>query len=445
MPNLLLKMPEQVNMILEELESAGYEAYAVGGCIRDSLMGKQPRDWDIGTAARPDDVKRVFHRLKTSDVGIGHGTVGLTVGGKTYEVTTFRSDGKYSDSRHPDKVTFSETIEQDLARRDFTMNAMAYGKKCGLIDLFGGYKDIENGIIRVVGNPEQRFSEDALRIFRALRFAAESGFSIENATESSIYDLYLRTKVVAYERLNAEFAKIILGNFGEKVIKRYKKIFEEVFDIKLPKKIEFDYLPKDKALRLATLLTDEYGTGVAAYASGGGLTSKILAFTDLKRMRFDNKTVREVRDIHDASSELLFYKKCSYPCRSTHKACASPDVIIRSKKIQLKKMLAKYGESCVGKALILNRESRCTLDEIIRDGDCYSLKQLDVTGHEIRNLVSCTLTDNGGQEKSARSCGRLTGKLLDELLDAVIEEKIPNRSEELLKYAQKSLQLKCLQ
>ena len=201
-----LNMPEKVNMILNVLESAGYEAYVVGGCIRDNLMGKDPGDWDIATSARPRQTKACFPQLKTADVGIGHGTVGLIVEGEIFEVTTFRSDGRYSDLRHPDKVTFSDTIEEDLARRDFTMNAMAYGEKRGLIDIFGGRRDIENRVIRIVGRPEDRFAEDALRIFRALRFAAETGFDIENSTESSIYDLYGTLNLLPMERLNAESA-----------------------------------------------------------------------------------------------------------------------------------------------------------------------------------------------------------------------------------------------
>ena len=142
-------------MILNVLESAGYEAYVVGGCIRDYLMGKDPGDWDIATSARPRQTKACFPQLKTADVGIGHGTVGLIVEGEIFEVTTFRSDGRYSDLRHPDKVTFSDTIEEDLARRDFTMNAMAYGEKRGLIDIFGGRRDIENRVIRIMGRPEE--------------------------------------------------------------------------------------------------------------------------------------------------------------------------------------------------------------------------------------------------------------------------------------------------
>ena len=406
-----LNMPEKVNMILNVLESAGYEAYVVGGCIRDNLMGKDPGDWDIATSARPRQTKACFPQLKTADVGIGHGTVGLIVEGEIFEVTTFRSDGRYSDLRHPDKVTFSDTIEEDLARRDFTMNAMAYGEKRGLIDIFGGRRDIENRVIRIVGRPEDRFAEDALRIFRALRFAAETGFDIESSTESSIYDLYGTLNLLPMERLNAEFTGIILGDFGEETVNRYKMIFEEVFGIRLPSKIRFSYLPKDKALRLASLLPKNDDTIASASPD------------DFKRLKFDNKTVREVRDIRNASRDF-----------------DASENAVHTNKLFLKKNLRQYGESAVRKALILNEEPQDELDEIIERGECYSLKQLAVTGRDIGDMIFKEDSDGTTRLQKARPpSDPLIGKLLERLLDAVIAEKIRNERKELLDYAQTEL------
>ena len=174
-------IPEQVNSILESLQKAGYEAYVVGGCVRDALLGREPHDWDITTSALPTEVKNVFPR--TVDTGLQHGTVTVLCGGTGYEVTTFRVDGVYEDGRHPKEVTFTPSLKEDLRRRDFTINAMAYNNASGLVDLFGGQQDLENGVVRAVGDPVQRFTEDALRIMRAIRFSAQLGY--ETAMRSS--------------------------------------------------------------------------------------------------------------------------------------------------------------------------------------------------------------------------------------------------------------------
>ena len=169
-----ITLPENVKRIIRTLETAGFEAYAVGGCVRDALLNRVPQDWDITTSALPEEVKRLFPR--TVDTGIEHGTVTVMRGQEGYEVTTYRIDGTYEDFRHPDSVTFTRNLGEDLLRRDFTINAMAYNESTGLVDLFDGMKDLQAGIIRAVGNPAERFSEDALRILRAVRFAAQLGF-----------------------------------------------------------------------------------------------------------------------------------------------------------------------------------------------------------------------------------------------------------------------------
>ena len=179
-----IQIPEKAKYIIETIQNAGFEAYVVGGCVRDSILGRCPEDWDITTSARPEQVKQLFRR--TIDTGIQHGTVTVMLDKEGFEVTTYRVDGKYEDSRHPKEVTFTPNLEEDLKRRDFTINAMAYNPSSGLVDLFGGLEDIERKIIRCVGDPLERFTEDALRIMRAVRFSAQLGFTIEEETRKAL-------------------------------------------------------------------------------------------------------------------------------------------------------------------------------------------------------------------------------------------------------------------
>ena len=194
-----IQLPEKVHNIIETLQSAGYEAYAVGGCVRDSLLGRIPNDWDITTSARPEETKRLFPR--TIDTGIQHGTVTVMMNKEGFEVTTYRIDGEYEDSRHPKEVTFTASLEEDLKRRDFTINAMAYNEQDGLVDIFGGIRDIEIGVIRCVGNAEERFTEDALRMLRAVRFSAQLGYRIEEATRDAIRRLAPSLQRISAERI----------------------------------------------------------------------------------------------------------------------------------------------------------------------------------------------------------------------------------------------------
>ena len=202
-----MQLPDSVEKIIHTLETAGYEAYAVGGCVRDALLGLTPDDWDITTSAEPEEVKALFSR--TIDTGIKHGTVTVRLNGKSFEVTTYRIDGKYEDGRHPEEVTFTKSLEEDLKRRDFTINAMAVNDRTGIVDLFGGQEDLKAGIIRCVGDPMERFSEDALRMMRAVRFAAKLDFSIEEETKKSISILKDNLRKVSAERIQVELTKLI--------------------------------------------------------------------------------------------------------------------------------------------------------------------------------------------------------------------------------------------
>lgn len=223
-----MQIPEQAAFILSRLTQAGYQAYVVGGCVRDALLGIAPQDWDICTSALPEQVKQVFPEIKTIDVGIKHGTVALVIGTAAYEVTTFRTESGYTDSRRPDCVYFVDELQEDLLRRDFTVNAMAYNPWDGLVDVCGGQADLKKGQIRTVGNPGIRFGEDALRILRCLRFASVYGFRIETETGLAVLQNCDALQKIAVERVNSEFSKLLCGINAAVVLEQYRRV-PEVF------------------------------------------------------------------------------------------------------------------------------------------------------------------------------------------------------------------------
>jgi len=212
---MIIDLPKNVENIIESLEEHGFEGFAVGGCVRDSLLKKTPKDWDITTDALPEDMKKIFK--KTFDTGIAHGTVTVLMDGVGYELTTYRIDGNYSDGRHPDSVSFSKSLSEDLCRRDFTINAMAYSNKKGIVDLFDGRKDLQNGIIRAVGDAKKRFDEDALRMLRAVRFAAQLGFKIDDDTFEAIKEKAKLLSKVSKERIFVELNKSLCGDFAQNI------------------------------------------------------------------------------------------------------------------------------------------------------------------------------------------------------------------------------------
>ncbi|MBQ8063719.1 MAG: tRNA nucleotidyltransferase, partial [Clostridia bacterium] len=220
-----LSLPGPVETALSLLEAGGFEAYVVGGCTRDSLLGTVPEDWDITTSALPEQTLEVFRDYRTIETGLQHGTVTVRIDKTNLEITTYRVDGKYEDSRHPDAVTFTRSLSEDLARRDFTMNAIAYSPTRGWKDLYGGAEDIEDRLIRCVGDPETRFTEDALRVLRALRFSSVLGFEIEGKTADAIHALKDRINFVAYERIAVELLKLLCGKNVYRVLQDYRDVF----------------------------------------------------------------------------------------------------------------------------------------------------------------------------------------------------------------------------
>ena len=223
-PQIKISIPAAASRLLGALRRAGFEAYVVGGCVRDSLLGRTPGDWDICTSARPEQVRTVFSAYRQILTGEKHGTVAVIVGGTPYEITTYRVDGQYHDSRHPDAVQFVPQVQPDLARRDFTINAMAYAPGEGLIDLYGGRSDLHACLMRCVGNPEERFAEDALRILRAVRLAAQLDFALEKATERAALDMRQSIQNISAERIYTELDKLLAAPAAGKVLSRYGRI-----------------------------------------------------------------------------------------------------------------------------------------------------------------------------------------------------------------------------
>ncbi len=321
-----MRLPETVRDILNKLETAGFQAYAVGGCVRDSILGKEPDDWDLTTDARPEEVKALFPR--TVDTGLQHGTVTVLLGGEGYEVTTYRIDGSYSDGRHPDSICFTPSLAEDLKRRDFTINAMAVSERGELVDLFGGQEDLARGCIRCVGDPYARFREDALRMLRAVRFAAQLNFEIEAETFKALTELSPNLARVSKERILAELTKLLLSNHPEKLELLYVAGLAPEMAAHFPG-VHLDSraarLPRCKALRFAAA-----GERITPEALGKLLTElksdratrdrAVLLLTAVHKPLPESET--EVRhclsDIgHDAFTELLLLKEAGYGSEET--------------------------------------------------------------------------------------------------------------------------------
>lgn len=444
-----INIPAGAREIIHQLERGGYECYVVGGCVRDSLLGLDPHDWDICTSAEPAVVKSIFPALSIIETGLKHGTVTIVMEDGAYEVTTFRVDGGYSDNRHPDSVAFTSNLRDDLARRDFTMNAMAYNDRSGLIDPFEGEKALQNREIACVGDPADRFYEDALRVMRALRFASVYGFSIQADTAQAIHQYALLLRNVAAERIQAELNRLLLGKGVLQVLLDYSDVMSVIIP-ELGPCVGFEqhnryhqytiydhiahavanYTGDDLSVKTALLLHDigkplcytEDERGGHFY--GHGVPSHRLAKDVTKRLRYDNKTRDEVLTLvlnHDAVIE------------------PTPKVVRR--------WLNKIGESNFRKLLEVrmadinahaegtqqSRIDQCLalhriLDEIIEQEQCFSIKKLAVNGSDIMAL--------GAPE------GRLVGDTLRHILDMVINGELPNEAEALTQAAREYLEVR---
>lgn len=435
---MTIKLPGDVKFIIDKLRDAGYEAYAVGGCVRDSILGREPDDWDITTSAKPEQIKAIFH--PTIDTGIEHGTVTVLRNHVGYEVTTYRIDGVYEDNRHPKEVTFTANLKDDLLRRDFTINAMAYNDYEGLIDEYGGIEDLRNGIIRCVGVALERFSEDALRMMRAVRFSAQLGYTIEEETKEAIRELKDNLQYISAERINTELTKLIMSAHPDYLRDAYELGITAVilpeFDVCMKqeqKHIHHCYSvgehilhsmsasPADKIIRYTMLFhdmgkpncltTDPDGT---MHFHGHSLVSATMAHEIMKRLRFDNDTLYSVEKL---------VKNHDRDIVTTGKAVRHA---INEMGENLFPLLLVVKEADTNAQSMYMREEKletlATLwklyDEIKEANECVTLKSLCLTGRDIIDL--------------GMKPGPAIGDILNSLLMMVIDEPSLNNREELI-------------
>ena len=434
-----IQIPEKASHIISVLTEAGFEAYVVGGCVRDAILGRDAADWDITTNALPSQVKALFPR--TLDTGLQHGTVTVMQGKEGFEVTTYRIDGEYLDGRHPDKVTFTPSLLEDLKRRDFTVNAMAYNEKEGLVDAFGGLEDLERRRIRCVGDPRERFTEDALRILRAVRFSAQLDFTIEEKTRAALSEFAPRLLKVSAERIQTELVKLLTSSHPE--------VFRVVWETGISAVIlpEFDacmdtpqnnphhcwsvgehtlraltFVEPDKVLRLAVLLhdigkppvrtTDECGIDhFYSHAQKGAE----MAGGILRRLKFDNDTRKRVARLVQVHDDLQIAAAQRSVRRAVYRIGADlfPDYL----KLRRADIMAQNPDVRQEKLNELARIEEM-YQKILEAQQCLSLKDLAVTG---RDLIEAGMQP-----------GPELGRTLNQLLELVIEHPEYNTKESLL-------------
>lgn len=433
-----LTIPVNAEKILRVLENQGFEAFIVGGCVRDSILGRRPDDWDITTSARPEQVKALFRR--TVDTGLKHGTVTVLMDKESYEVTTYRIDGEYEDGRHPKEVAFTASLEEDLKRRDFTINAMAYHPDRGLVDLFHGMDDMRAEIIRCVGNPLERFGEDALRILRAVRFSAQLGFSIEAETKTGIEELAPNLKLVSAERIQTELVKLLVSPHPDYFLTAYETGITRQF---LP---EFDAcmetgqntphhclsvglhtlqsllnIRPDKVLRLTMLLHDIGKPAVKKTDENGrdhfkmhGPAGEKMASAILRRLKFDNDTISKVCRLIRWHDDRPAPDMCSVR-RAVNRI--GEDIFPLYLEVQRADMLAQSTYKREEKAARLEGVNEC-YRKILEEGQCVSLKSMAVKG---RDLIA-----------AGYAPGPELGEILDRLLEHVLEHPEDNEKDRLL-------------
>lgn len=439
-------IPAGVDAIIGTLENAGFEAYLVGGCVRDSVLGRRPHDWDICTSAKPEQMKNVFEGFRTIDTGLKHGTLTVMSNFKPYEVTTFRVDGEYSDHRRPDSVEFTTDLVRDLARRDFTINAMASGKYKNIIDPFGGMNDLKNKTIRCVGDPDARFNEDALRILRAMRFSATYGFGIEPETSESIHRNRDLLRWISGERIQSELRRMIMGQYALPVLLSFSDVISTIIP-QFGKCINFDqnnryhiytvyehiiramnnYSGDDEITRIALFLhdigkprcytEDERG----GHFHGHGAVSAEIADSVMYRLRFDNDTRESVRELvlyHDATIE---------PTKKTVRrwlAKIGPEQFARLLDVRMADILAHAPDTQASRIERCNA-LRAYYEELMTEEQCFSVKDLAINGHDVMSL--------------GIPQGKMVGKVLQMCLDAVMDEEVPNDKESLMNFVRSTI------
>lgn len=435
-----INIPNGAREIIEVLTCTGYEAFVVGGCVRDSLLNLNPHDWDICTNAKPDQVEACFPNNRIIETGMKHGTVTIVMDDESYEVTTYRIDGDYSDGRHPDHVEFTDDLIADLSRRDFTINAMAYSPTKGLIDPFDGQKDLETKRIKTVGNPEDRFSEDALRILRALRFSSVYGFHIEYLTSNAIINMQNSLEKISAERIQSELVKLLMGQDSFKILMLYSDVictiipefgpcvgFEQnnryhKYDVyeHIMQATQY-YKGKDVTVKLALFLHDiakpqcytEDAEGHGHFY-GHPTPSSEIANTILSRLKFDNKTREDV-------VQLIFYHdtKITPTTRSVRR------MLNKIGEEQYRRLLNIQAADISAHAHIIGDDRfirlgqvESIIDELIAQQQCFSLKDLAVKG---RDIIEIGIPE-----------GPKVGECLKYALNKVLDEELLNEYDVLI-------------
>ena len=443
-----IALPRKVMIIIKNLQLHGYEAYAVGGCVRDSILARRPKDWDITTSARPEEVKKLFKR--TVDTGIEHGTVTVLLGKDGYEVTTYRIDGAYEDSRHPKEVLFTNRLEEDLRRRDFTINAMAYNDEVRLVDVFGGMQDLNHHLIRCVGEPKERFSEDALRILRAVRFSAQLNFPIESKTAAAVRELAPTLEHISAERIQAELVKLLVSAHPERIQDAYELGITRVilpewdamegvaqntphhkYDVAQHTLHALKYVKRNKILRLTMLFhdmgkparktTDENGRD---HFKGHALVSEVIARDVMQRLKFDNDTIKKVTRLvcfHD-------YRVEATPA-NVRRAMNRIGVDLFPYYLAVRLAGVKAQSSYRRREKIENIVAmRKYYQEAIIKEECVTLRQLAVGGRDLMAL--------------GMKPGVEIGRMLSELLEYVIDHPEENDKKKLCEYVNKKISQK---
>ena len=445
-----IKIPDNANTIINTLQNNGHSAYVVGGCVRDSLMGRIPHDWDICTSATPEQMLEIFKDFRVIETGLKHGTVTIVIDGEQYECTTYRIDGKYSDNRRPDNVTFTNDLVEDLKRRDFTINAMAYNDIEGLIDPFGGTEDINENTIQCVGSAKDRFGEDALRILRAIRFASQLDFTIELNTDWQIHQQYKSLENISVERINSEFCKIVNSdNFCVELL-----LYKDVFALFIPElKNMFDFPQKnphhdydvfghtvhavencnsdDLTVKLAVFFHDfgkphlyQDGEDGIRHFKGHGRVSADMTDVIMKRLKFDNETRNNVVQLvyyHDSTFEVG--KK--YVKRWLNKLGEK----------QFRRLLDVRRADIKGQKVVCSTDKKDKIekldaiekliDEVMQENQCFTLKDLAVNGND---LIKIGYNPN-----------KQLGETLNILLNGVINDEFENKKDSLLNIAKEML------
>ncbi len=433
-----IQLPDKVRQIIETLQENGYEAYAVGGCVRDSLLGRVPEDWDITTSALPEQTKALFSR--TFDTGIAHGTITVLLDKEGFEVTTYRIDGKYEDCRHPKEVTFTRCLSEDLLRRDFTINAMAYNDKAGIVDLFGGIEDLQNGVIRCVGDAKARFGEDALRMMRAVRFSAQLGFEIEEQTKSAARQLAPNLKNISAERIQTELVKLLVAPYPERIRMAYElgitKVILPEFDALMETEQETPHhmynvgehtihalgaCKADKILRLTMLFHDMgkpekkfFDENGRAHFKGHANVSEVMTKEIMHRLKFDNDTFRKV-------TRLVLYHDYRMPAnfRSVRRAVNTIGEELFPYYMQVRRADTMAQSTYKREEKMQNLEEiEAIYEQILQEKQCVSLKTLAVKGGD--------LITAGVQP------GPQVGEVLNQLLELVLEDPAWNQKELLI-------------